>query len=397
MGIQMDNRMDKQIDLQMDNQMEGDMNMLFRQFNEAATLSRLGYGNMRLPRIGDQPDAAIDFTRATEIVHACYEQGVNYFDTAYIYHEGTSEVFLGKALADYPRNSFYVADKYNIWAEPDYRRQFTTQLERLKMDRIDFYMLHGISDDTVEGYLTNGAIEYFQEQKQTGRIGQLGFSFHGQPEVLETVLNKRKWDFVQLQINYYDWWHGTARRQYELATERNIPVFVMEPVHGGLLSSLTQEGNALLRAAAPDKSIASWALRFVMGLPNVAVILSGMSDMEQTRDNLATLSKGEILSATETDLLEKACAMLHESVAVACTACRYCCGECPQGLEIPMLLQMYNEYKLGGAWRLFRLNGLPEEKRPGACIGCGACLPHCPQQIAIPDMMKEMADAMNRF
>jgi len=372
----------------------GGNKMNYRSFCGDVSLSQLGYGSMRLPRIEGRSDGPIDFSRAKEIVHTCFEQGVNYFDTAYIYHEGTSEVLLGEALAAYPRDSFHVADKYNHWAEPDYRKQFATQLDRLKMDRIDFYLLHAIADDTVESYLTNGAIEYFLEEKQKGRIGFLGFSFHGRPEVLETVLDKRKWDFVQLQINYYDWFFGTARRQYEMATERGIPVFVMEPVHGGLLASLTEEGNAMLKAASPEKTIASWAIRFVMGLPNATVILSGMSDMAQTQDNLATITAGDTLSEPELALVEKVCGMLHETVAATCTACRYCCGECPQGLDIPMLLQMYNEYKLGGAWRLSRLNGLPKEKRPSACIQCGACSPHCPQQIDIPKLMKEMTEAM---
>ena len=368
--------------------------MQYRLFDGKWNLSRLGYGNMRLPQVEPHFTAPIDFPRAKEIVKACYEQGVNYFDTAYIYHGGMSEVFLGEALSEYPRDSFYVADKYNAWAEPDFRKQFATQLERLKMDRIDFYMLHGISEDTADTYLHNGAIAYFREEQEKGRIGYLGFSFHGSLAVLETVLNHTKWDFVQLQLNYYDWMHGVARQQYERVAAAGIPIFVMEPVHGGLLASLTDEGNALLKACAPEKSVASWALRFVMGLPQVAVILSGMSTMEQTLDNLATVAAGETLSQEESAIVEKACGLLHEQVAAPCTACRYCVPHCPQGLDIPMLLEMYNDYKLGGAWRLSRLNGLKENERPTACIQCGACAPHCPQQINIPDLMLEMAEAM---
>lgn len=365
--------------------------MKTKQFNDSVTLSRLGYGNMRLPREGDASGGPIDYPRAKAIVDACHRAGVNYFDTAFIYHEGNSERFLGEALSQYPRDSFYVADKYNIWAEPDGRKQFAEQLERLQMDRIDFYMLHGISDDTAEGYLTNGALEYFLEEQQRGRIGYLGFSFHGRTEVLETLLNHRKWDFVQLQVNYYDWFFGSAKEHYEMVTARGIPVFVMEPVHGGMLASLTEDGNALLKAAAPDKSIASWALRFVMDLPNVGMVLSGMSTMDQTVDNLATAAEGKPLNAAEHARIEQVAGMLHKTVAVPCTACRYCCDDCPQGLEIPMLLEMYNEFKLGGAWRLARMNGLPPEQQPGACIQCGVCVSHCPQGIDIPACMREMA------
>lgn len=178
--------------------------MKYRSFHETQSLSLLGYGNMRLPRVGDTTDGPIDNARATELVRTCMEQGVNYYDTAFIYHEGTSEVFLGQALSAYPRDSFQVADKYNAWAEPDYRKQFAMQLERLGMDRIDFYLLHGISDDTIDTYLGNGCIEYFLEEKAKGRIRHLGFSFHGRPDVLERVLKHRDWDFVQLQLHYYD-------------------------------------------------------------------------------------------------------------------------------------------------------------------------------------------------
>lgn len=371
--------------------------MKYRSINGLPSLSLLGFGNMRLPRENGAPNGPIDFPRAREIVRACMENGVNYYDTAFIYHEGNSESFIGRVLSEYPRDSFHIADKYNAWAEPDYRRQFQMQLDRLGMDRIDFYLLHGISDDTVDTYLGNGAIEYFLEEQARGRIGRLGFSFHGRPEVLERVLNHRTWDFVQLQLNDYDWMHGTARRQHELAVAKNLPILVMEPVHGGLLATLPDEAGALLNNAAPDRTAASWAIRFAMGLPNVAVVLSGMSDMMQTVDNLATAAEGRPLDEREGALVEQACAILHKSVAAPCTACRYCCGDCPQGLDIPMLLQMYNEYKLGGAWRLMRLNGLPAEAGPDRCIACGVCTSHCPQQIDIPTLLKEMADDWKPF
>lgn len=366
--------------------------MNYKKCNNEVSLSRLGMGNMRLPIKENEPGKPIDYEKGQEIIDYCISQGINYFDTAYIYHDGESEVFLGKALAKYPRESYYIADKYKLSAKPDYKAQFNEQLNRLDVDYIDFYLLHGISDHTAKDYLTNGCIEYFLELKKKGKIKYLGFSFHGKPNVLEEISSHHQWDFAQIQLNYYDWKYDTAKEQYEILTNKNIPITVMEPVHGGMLASLTDEGNEMLRAIEPNKSIASWALRFVMGLENVYVILSGMSNMEQVQDNIATFNENKLLSKYEEDILMDANSLLHKTVAVTCTSCRYCCSDCPKGLDIPALLNVYNESKLGGTWRLSRLKAVEKNKRPSACIGCGVCKPHCPQGIDIPKFMKEMAD-----
>jgi len=354
------------------------------------SLSLLGMGCMRLPQQGEGWGKPVDIPKAEELLDYCMKNGVNYFDTAYVYHGGDSEVFLGKVLQKYPRESYYLADKYNLLAQPDYRIQFPEQLERLQTDYIDFYMCHGISDNYISGYLGNGGVEYFAEEKERGRIKHLGFSFHGKPEVLREALKYRDWDFVMIQLNYYDWFHGQAREQYEVLREHNIPIMVMEPVHGGMLTNLTDEGNAMLRAADAEKSAASWAMRFVMNLPGVVTVLSGMSDMTQVRDNVATFKERKPITEDDKAMLEKAAALLLETIGAKCTFCRYCDG-CPHELDIPEILRIYNDFKAGGDWRLRRLTALDEGKRPSACDKCGVCVGQCPQGLDIPRYMEEMA------
>ena len=232
-----------------------------------------------------------------------------------------------------------------------------------------------------------------------GKIKYLGFSFHGTPNCLVDLLKHNCWDFVQIQLNYYDWYQGTAKQQYEILREHGIPVMVMEPVHGGMLANLPDECLQLL----PEKDIspAAWALRFVMNLPGVAVVLSGMSNMRQTIENVNTAAIENRLTDEELSKLEEISSILRKKITVPCTGCRYCCDNCPQELDIPSLLSAYNDYRddaaaLGNsemaAWRLLRLKALPAEKMPTACIGCGNCTAHCPQALDIPLYMSEMAD-----
>ena len=324
-------------------------------------------GAMRLPQTEEGFAKPIDRAAAEELIDYCMAHGVNYYDTAYIYHGGQSEAFLGRALKKYPRESYFVADKFNVQAEPDFEKQFEDQLSRLQLDSIDFYLLHGMTDKLVSDYLDHGAPEYFLKQKKAGKIRYFGFSFHGSPEALRRILSRYPWDFVQIQLNYYDWFHGTAREQYEILREQNIPIMVMEPAHGGMLADLPGKGRETLLRLHPEASQASWAFRFLRTLPGIAVILSGMSKLEQVKDNIQTFSEPAALTEQE--------------------------------LDIPFLLAAYNEYKTGGekdlsSWRLARLTALPEEKQPSACIGCGQCTAHCPQGLDVPAYMKEMAEQM---
>ena len=370
--------------------------MQYKDYKDGIKLSRLGMGNMRLPVIdGDQ--GKIDEEKALAIIDECYNSGVNYFDTAFNYHNGMSEIFVGKALARYPRDSFYVATKYNYMANPDPVDEFSKQLEKLQMDHVDFYLLHGLRDELIDTMVNIGAIDYFNKQKEEGKIRYFGFSFHGTVDGLKKLLSLNKWDFVQIQLNYYDWYLETAKGQYDVLTEAGIPVVVMEPAHGGMLANLSEPAAAKVKAVQPEGSLASFAMRFVKSLPNVQVVLSGMSELDQVIDNVITFSEGEPFTEAELAAAEDAAKTQKATVTLPCTACHYCCPDCPQQLDIPELLVAYNAFKIGGPFSLMRLASLPAEKQPSACIGCGSCTRHCPQEIDVPAAMKEMAEVMARF
>ncbi len=279
----------------------------------------------------------------------------------------------------------------------DYERQLEEQLRRLKMDRIDFYLLHGIQDSFVDDILASGCVEYFDRLKTEGKIRYLGFSFHGSPETLKKAIQYYPWDFVQMQLNYYDWYCGNAEEIYRILEDARIPVMVMEPVHGGLLADLTEDAIAVLKNLDPECSQASWAMRWVMSRKQVQVVLSGMSDQAQLADNVKTFSEGRTLNEDEESALKEAAQIQYRKVAVPCTSCRYCTPNCPMDLDIPVLLRAYNEAKIGGEWRLTGLTALPKEKLPENCIGCGACTQHCPQSFDIPGYMRELKEMIERL
>ena len=370
--------------------------MTYKEFKDGVKLSRLGLGCMRLPTVGDDPSAEVDRKRANEIVDYAIAHGINYFDTAYIYHGGDSEKFLGEALNRYPRDKWFVADKYNTMSGSNYREIFEEQLERLKTDHIDFYLLHGVTDLKADEYINSGCIDFFREQKEKGRIRWFGFSSHATPKALERMLEYGSWDMVQIQLNYFDWAHGTARGQYELLEKNGIPVMVMEPIRGGkLMSVIDEKSKEELAKAIPGASLAEWALRWVMRLGGVQVVLSGMSTLEQIVENVATFEKDEPLSDAQCELLEKAADAYRATIAVPCTSCRYCVDGCPQELDIPKLLEIYNSFKVNGPFGLGGLDVLEEDKRPKNCIACGTCVDRCPQGIEIPKYLSELAEASN--
>ena len=362
-------------------------------------VSLLGFGAMRLPPIDPaNPRGGINKEEAIALIRKAYESGVNYFDTAYVYGGGQSEIILGEALSIYPRNTYYVATKFpglhppqGGWAMEKVKETFEEQLKKLNMEYVDFYLLHGIMESDWHLYNDpNVALaDYFYEQKQAGRIKHFGFSSHGKIDQLQKVLDwKDYFEFCQIQLNYLDWTLQDAKGQYELLTEKNIPVIVMEPVRGGRLADLGEENNALLKAARPDDSVASWALRFAGAHDNVKVVLSGMSAMVQLEDNLKTYAGGELLTEAErTLLLEKIVPSMAQMVP--CTGCRYCCEGCPVGLNIPALISLYDELCFS-PWS-FYMGALKEEDMPHNCIGCGACTTVCPQGIDIPDIMQKLA------
>lgn len=357
------------------------------------SLSRLGMGNMRLPVRDDLEGKPIDREKAQEIIDCAMAKGINYYDTAYVYNNGDSEKFLGEALKKYPRESYYLATKFNIGANPDYKAVFEQQCERLGTDYFDFYLVHAVMDFNYKKYEESGCIEYFKELKKQGKIRYLGFSNHSSPDTLRYFRDLYDWDFIQLQLNYYDWKYGNTKAEYELCTEKNIPVMVMEPVRGGRLADLTPEVNEMLKSAHPDWSIASWGFRWVKSLSGVQVVLSGMSNMEQIEDNIKTFDKPESLSDGDNALLMKACEMFRNQMQVPCTKCRYCCDDCPAKIDIPSVLMVYNNYKLSGDWVLGDLKA-SEKPGPLNCVGCKKCTNHCPQSIDVPSIMKELKEKL---
>ena len=354
-------------------------------------LSGLGMGAMRLPM---KDEDHIDYEKAHAIFEEAYEAGINYYDTAYVYNGGDSERCLGAWLGKHPRDSFYIASKFNVNANPDYVAVFEEQLERLQTDHIDFYLIHCLKDHNIDKYIDGGAVAYFQEQNRLGRISYLGFSTHADLATLTRFADYAPWDFAQIQMNYYDWVYGTAAKEYEILAQRNIPIMVMEPVRGGRLASLTPEVEAMLKAAQPDWSMAAWALRFVKSHPQVQVILSGMSNLEQLRDNLNTFADGDGLSQQDMATLMEAGALFRRQIYVPCTECRYCTAECPMSINIPAFMKLYNNYKIHGPWALNGVDKIETQGQPGDCVACGACMGHCPQDIRIPKILAELAEAL---
>ena len=374
--------------------------MLYKQFRGTGEkLSCLGLGTMRLPTTGPERDAPIDEERAQAIVDRAIALGVNYFDTAYMYHGGKSEGFIGRALAKYPRESYNLVSKmpgFMAGSREGVYRIFNEQLERCGVDYFDFYLCHNVNEETIEQYFDYDVIGVLTELKAQGRIRHLGFSSHGKPETLRRFVQAYDgWEFAQIQLNYLDWTLQDAKTQYEILTEAGLPVMVMEPCRGGRLADLGDEANAILKAAEPERSVASWAFRFVQSLPNVQVVLSGMNSLAQLEENAAIFSEDKALTPEETETAFAAGAELLRRFTVPCTACRYC-DACPAGIDIPAVLETYNAWSLSHS--PMRLAALKESDQPGPadCIGCGACFAHCPQGIHTPEIMQELAAAMEK-
>ncbi len=366
-------------------------------------LSALGMGAMRLPVLeGD--DARIDSAATQELVDYAMAHGVNYYDTAWGYHAGNSETALGKALAKYPRDSFYLADKfpgYDLANMPKVQEIFERQLQKCGVDYFDFYLFHNLCEMNIDAYLDDekyGIFSYLMEQKKNGRIRHLGFSVHGALPIMERFLDAygKHMEFCQIQLNYVDWTFQNARAKVELLKEWNIPVWVMEPVRGGKLASLPTEDEARLRALRPGESPAAWAFRFLQDIPGVAVTLSGMSNLQQLKDNIATFETERPLSEQERGALFAIADGLLGG-RLPCTACRYCTSHCPKELDIPMLLELYNEHSFttNGFIAPMALLAQPAEKQPSACIGCRSCEQVCPQQIKISEAMARFAASLN--
>lgn len=360
-------------------------------------LSALGFGCMRLPVNGD---GSIDEALSEKMIDYAIEKGVNYFDTAYPYHGGLSEVVVGKILKKYPRESFYIADKFpghQYMEKYDAAAIFEEQLKKCGVEYFDFYLLHNVYEESIKVYKDERwkIIDYLLEQKAKGRIKHLGFSSHARLDCLKEFLEYAgdKMEFCQIQLNWLDWTLQFAKEKCELLTKYDIPVWVMEPVRGGRLVNLTDAQKAELTSRRPDESVAAWSFRYLQTLPCVKLTLSGMSNYEQVEDNIKTFCGGKDLTEDEVKVLYDMAEAMKNSVP--CTKCRYCVDGCPQGLAIPDLIGLYNDIKFNpksANTPAQQLQCLEDDKKPSACIACGACTKICPQHIDIPSVMKDLVE-----
>jgi predicted aldo/keto reductase-like oxidoreductase len=375
--------------------------MTYKEF-QGMKLSELGFGAMRLPVI-DGDDARIDESTTERMVDQAYAAGINYYDTAWGYHGGHSEEVMGRCLAKYPRESFYLADKfpgYDLRNMPKVQEIFEKQLEKCGVEYFDFYLFHNVCEMNIDAYLNPeyGIFEYLMEQKKAGRIKHFGFSCHGAMPVLKRFLEAHGSDmeFCQLQLNYLDWTFQRDKEKAELLAEYDIPVWVMEPLRGGKLAKLAEPDEAILKGLRPDEDIAAWAFRFLQTIPGVTMILSGMSNEEQLQKNLATFEESKPLNGEEMEALMEIADRMLSVNTVPCTACHYCVSHCPMELDIPHLLSLYNEhaYTGGGFIAPMAMMALSDDKKPSACIACRSCEEVCPQQIKISEVMSDFAERL---
>lgn len=366
---------------------------------------KLGFGCMRLPIIGEDT-TCIDEEQFKKMADTYMEQGFHYFDTAYPYHGGKSEEAVKRCVVErYPREKFYLADKMPIWEvkEPsDFEKIFTTQLERCGVEYFDFYLLHAMNQDRIKQIQDMGGIDYLLKMKEEGHIRHLGFSFHDTAEVLEEIfIQHPELEFVQLQLNYYDWESENvqSRKCYELAVKYQKPVIVMEPIKGGMLANIVGEPERILKELDADASIASFAIRYVASLENVCMVLSGMSNMEQLEDNTSYMKEFQPLSEKEQKAIEKVVEELQKIPTIACTKCRYCVEGCPMKIQIPDVFwakNFANRFGVNEKTRKEYENAVRGHGKASECIKCGKCETQCPQHLEIRKQLKEVADTFEK-
>lgn len=368
-------------------------------------IKKLGFGFMRLPLINSFDQKSIDMEQLCQMVDTQLARGFGYFDTAYTYHEGRSEIALRDALVKrHARNSFLLATKMPIFLLKSREQQgaiFEEQLEKCGVDYFDYYMLHNIHRLSYPTAQKMGSFEYISELKKSGKIAKIGFSFHDDADLLEEVLTTHpEVDFVQLQINYLDWDNASIQsgKCYDVATKHGKKVIAMEPVKGGTLAKVPDEAEKILKSYRPELSVASWAIRFAASLDNVEVVLSGMSDMEQLLDNTGYMQDFVPLSDTEQDVLKQAVCVINASTSVSCTACRYCVESCPQNIAIPEYFSLFNAQMLdvnryNFSSQLVYYSSLIEKYgKPSDCVACKKCEDICPQHLRITDYLKDAAE-----
>lgn len=376
--------------------------MVCKEF-QGKKLSALGLGGMRLPH-SEASYNDIDTAQVKQMAAYAIEHGINYFDTAWGYHDGNSELAISEALSAYPRESYYLATKfpgYDLSNMPKVKTIFEEQLRKCRVDHFDFYLFHNVCEMNIDAYLDPryAIYEYLMEQKKNGRIKHLGFSCHGQYDVLKRFLDAygKDMEFCQLQLNFLDWTFQDDKTKIQLLNERHIPVWVMEPLRGGKLVSLAPEYEARLNALRPDETIPAWSFRFLQSLPEVTMILSGMSNMEQLTANISTFETERPLNDTEMSTLLGIASEMLSQKTLPCTGCRYCTEYCPQKLNIPYLISLYNEHAFtgGGFIAPMALQAVDKDKWPTACLHCHSCEKVCPQQIKISDAMADFSEKLS--
>ncbi len=375
--------------------------MVYKKFQDFE-LSALGMGAMRLPVI-DGDDSRIDEEQTAEMIAYAMEQGINYYDTAWGYHGGNSELVMGKILADFNRDNFYLASKfpgYDLSNMDKVDKIFERQLEKCRVEYFDFYLFHNVCEMNIDAYLdeTYGIFTYLTEQKRKGRIRHLGFSAHGSCEVMKRFLEAygESMEFCQIQLNWLDWSFQDAKAKVELLSEYQIPVWVMEPLRGGKLCQLSQSDLDKLKKIRSQETAAAFAFRFLQALPQVTMVLSGMSNFEQLKENIETFQTDDPLNQTEFESVLQIAEEMLEKKILPCTSCRYCVSHCPKELDIPSLLELYNEHSFteGGFIAPMALKAVAKEKHPSACIGCRSCEAVCPQRIKISEAMADFSSRM---
>lgn len=376
--------------------------MIYRNFKDIQ-LSGLGLGMMRLPVI-DGDDSQIDESKAAEMIGYAMENGVNYYDTAWGYHNGNSELTAGRFLSAYPRERYYLASKfpgYDNSNMPKIKEIFEQQLEKCRTSYFDFYLFHNVYEGNIDDYLNPdfGILDYLLAQKKNGRIRHLGFSAHGDLNVIQRFLNAygEHMEFCQLQVNYMDWHFQDAEKKVALVQKYGLPVWVMEPVRGGKLADAPEKMKNIMKSMRPNESIPAWSFRFLQSIPGVTMVLSGMSNMEQLKENIAVWNEDKPLNEAEFNRIVALADEETQKGGLPCTACHYCTSHCPQNLPIPDLIALYNEHKItgGGFLAPMAVQSMPERQRPANCIGCRCCEQVCPQQIEISAMMRDFSSMIN--
>lgn len=355
-------------------------------------VSLLGFGGMRFPL--KEGSKEVDVAATEKLIAHAMSREINYYDTAYPYHEGKAEEILGGILKAYPRDQFFLADKLPIWmlhSEEEVDTYFEEQLRRCQVEYFDYYLVHSMDGSRIPLLEKFHVYEKLRERQKKGQIRHLGFSFHDSPEVLRQIVEAYPWDFAQIQLNYLDWELQRAKEQYQVLEAAGLPCIVMEPVRGGSLASLSPEAVAILQQARPGESAASWAIRFAASRPGVLTVLSGMSAMEQLQDNLRVMESFQPITPEEETVLWKALAEYRKAGTIPCTGCRYCM-DCPFGVSIPEIFSLYNAYCVSrhpfGLVTSYRLLG--EKHQSQHCVQCGQCMEHCPQNLPVPELLRKV-------